>query len=61
MSTFYSLIIAIAQDAVSRHAMNFEFMGKQFVAEFNGYNSGRFTVNGEDCGLRFDDGRVYIG
>lgn len=61
MSQFYALILSIAQKAVSDHARNFEFMGKQFVAEFNGYNSGRFTVNGKDCGLRFDEGRVYIG
>lgn len=61
MSTFYALVISIAQQAVNNHARNFEFMGKTFTAEFNGYNSGRFTVNGEDCGLRFDEGRVYIG
>lgn len=58
---FYSLVIAIAQQAVSDHERNFVFMGKTFVAEFNGYNSGRFTVDGNDCGLRFDEGRVYIG
>lgn len=53
-------ILSAAQKAIDNHAREFTCYGKRFVAEFNDYNSGRFLIDGADCGLRFYDGKAVI-
>lgn len=55
-----STILDAANAAVHLHARNFTAYNVTFEAEYIDSETGRFTVNGEDCGLRFYNGKAVI-
>ena len=60
MFAIKSTILDAANAAVHSHARNFRIYNVEFEAEYIDSETGRFTVNGADCGLRFYNGKAVI-
>ncbi len=60
LSAILESVLGMANKAIATHARNFTAYNVTFEAEYIDRETGRFTVNGADCGLRFYNGKAVI-